>query len=658
MLLIPLSGAFVSSAQYPDSTNFKAKNNHNHQVSDSNAHALIPYQLKAGNYYVINNSLFFATKDTLVQLTDTTAVFFKKGTTKDEKDFFEGLKEKSESNKLTQSLYSAILRDKNKKIIPYVQSNKAFLPFKGKTIESIRIKKIDVYGPNVYDTLAIPNKVWEKQYNNIHFNTLDIRIKNSLLFKPGDRVDPFRLADNERILREYPSIQDARILIKVNPVDTNKVDLIVVTQDAMPVSIGGQLYSFDRGRLDLIHTNLFGVGHEQINRIYIDGSTTNKKGYHGLYKMNNIYKTFIDSKIEYYHVDQKEYFGGGVSRKFVTPEIKFAGGFNEYWFNDKPDYFYGDTTLSIPVKYQTTDFWLGRNFRINHHELYEGLRPGLNFSGRFLQKHFTQRPLTFADSNQYFYNSVQFLGKVGFSLQNFYKSNMIFSSGNTEDVPTGFLLEWTFGPEFNDYYNRFYSGLSFSTAKITSKQFYFYMRLSGGSYFTNGQPEQSVINCDFNTFSPLIKMRKNLFRQFIDIHLMRGFNRYPYETLRLTDDVTGLRSFSYIGAMGNYRASVKIESVYYPKFYYYGFGTTFFTFADIGSVGTQLRDFFHTPFYASIGGGFRIRNNNFVFNSLEIRLAWFPLIPEGKPLNFYMSSEQQLNLNNFTPGIPGVVEFK
>ncbi len=71
--------------------------------------------------------------------------------------------------------------------------------------------------------------------NSTHVNTNEKIIRKNLLFAAGDTISPLILSDNERILRQLPYIDDARIIVV--PVSDEEADIIVVTKDVY--SIGG-----------------------------------------------------------------------------------------------------------------------------------------------------------------------------------------------------------------------------------------------------------------------------------------------------------------------------------------------------------------------------------------------------------------------------------
>ena len=73
--------------------------------------------------------------------------------------------------------------------------------YTGKNIRNIRINNVGFEG-DVNDTLKRNGGFGVKIGNALHKNTTIRVIENNLLFKAGEKLNPFLLADNERHLRD------------------------------------------------------------------------------------------------------------------------------------------------------------------------------------------------------------------------------------------------------------------------------------------------------------------------------------------------------------------------------------------------------------------------------------------------------------------------
>jgi hypothetical protein len=125
--------------------------------------------------------------------------------------------EQSISADLLHLLQRTVFRDTTGRSFNYTErfkkSEELFKPFSGLLIADIYIENIPVFGGSIYDTTVYRLTRPEKSGNAIHTNTKEKVIYNNLLFKKGDKINPFQLADNERLLRSLSFIKDAKIIV-------------------------------------------------------------------------------------------------------------------------------------------------------------------------------------------------------------------------------------------------------------------------------------------------------------------------------------------------------------------------------------------------------------------------------------------------------------
>jgi len=104
--------------------------------------------------------------------------------------------------------------------------NNPFIKYAGKTIRHIYIRNVGFEG-DVKDTTKVNGGFGVKLGNALHKNTRQKIIANNLLFKEGDKLNPYMLTDNERYLRDLDYIQDALIIVQPVTGDDD-VDLLVL----------------------------------------------------------------------------------------------------------------------------------------------------------------------------------------------------------------------------------------------------------------------------------------------------------------------------------------------------------------------------------------------------------------------------------------------
>src|SRR5262249_54275583 len=83
----------------------------------------------------------------------------------------------------------------------FQRSEDGFRPFAGKVIRRVIIRNLS-FGENVNDTSSSIISTLTRLADRLQTNTKDWAVRELLFVKKGQLVDPYRLADNERFLRD------------------------------------------------------------------------------------------------------------------------------------------------------------------------------------------------------------------------------------------------------------------------------------------------------------------------------------------------------------------------------------------------------------------------------------------------------------------------
>ncbi len=100
-----------------------------------------------------------------------------------------------------------------------INSESPYLKYEGKIIRHIIVKRIG-FEQTVLDTTQVFKTFISNAANRIHSDTRETVVRNYLYIKEGKPLNAFRVADNERTIRNLDFILDARIhvkTIKANP---------------------------------------------------------------------------------------------------------------------------------------------------------------------------------------------------------------------------------------------------------------------------------------------------------------------------------------------------------------------------------------------------------------------------------------------------------
>jgi len=577
--------------------------------------------------------------------------------------FFDSLELRAQRSNWSQQLHDIVITaprkpDQTDSLITESSSN-PFMFHGGKFIRSIKYTKLEPFGPGIFDTTGQPGSRVEKFANDMHRITQDRVIKNHLLFRQGDLLNPNEFADNERILRELPFIQDVRIHIKEAGPGSDSVDVLILVKDNFSIGAGGALFDYDAGRLNVFDKNLFGLGHELHMAFYWDGERSPLTGNEIYYLANNLGGSFINAKLRYAQIFESESYEVDLHRRFFTPDIKWAGALGTERTRARNYINYADTAGEfMTVKYNIYDAWAGRSFYLQSQNKFTKNRLNLVVATRLFRNHYIDRPEVSDNSFYQFHNKHLWLNSLSISSQSFFRSNLILDFGRTEDVPQGMLFSFTAGYELGEFDNRFYSGASLSMGGYISNFGYLHGRFEGGGFMKDEfYVQQGVINAEIDYFTPLFIINRHKLRHFLNAQYLKGIRRFPDEFVRI-NDIEGIRGFRTDIPAGQQKLVLNYEVDAFTPYYIYGFRFVWFGFADIGIVGPENKKWHDGSFFSGIGMGLRIRNERLVFETITIRLGYYPNHPEKSfPLFVDLYGEERLNPELFYVTKPDIVDF-
>lgn len=600
-------------------------------------------------------------KDTVLILADT--LFYRVSG-----NFYQRLHEKWRDRKWTKNLFKLLFKLPSEEIrldtTNFVKSENPFLEFGNQRVGEITLTKLQPLGTSLERPNVRPKSILQKAGNTVNFKTRDRVILNTLLFETGDLVNPLLIADNERIIRELPYIKDARIYLKPRNDGSDIVDIEILTKDVLALSFDVDARDFDAGLLRINHKNIFGSGHEFDNRIGIDNSSKQKISYEVRYRVPNIKKTFTSFEIDYSNTLNRDFSRIILQRDFVAPKIKYAGGIeisNQRLRTQQISNIESDQEFDSQIInewYDFQDFWLARAFPLGLKDPVLNQRTRLIISGRLNNIDYSLRPPVAIGLNEYFHDRTSALFSVGVSQRRYFKDQLIFGYGRTEDIPYGSLMELTGGYEWGEFKDRYFFGGKLSRGGYVGNAGYFFGGLSLESYLYNQRFEQGAFGADFRFFSPLIDLKRWKFRQFINISYDYGIGRLPNEFVDIRDR-NGIRGLKSNTLRGTQRFLINIETVSFTPLEALQFRFAMFGFVDIGFVNDGERDIFREKSQKGIGLGVRIRNDNLTFRAIEIRFAYYPDAPIGIPMtDLDLSGNSGFRFSDFLINKPGATQFR
>jgi hypothetical protein len=530
----------------------------------------------------------------------------------------------------------------------------AFSKFSGKIIRKIAIKTLNPFGASIYDTSSAAITSIGKALNAVHINTRKHVIRKNLLLHPGDAIKPEILADNERILRDLISIDNARIIVTPCGTESDSVDLLIVVKDVWSIGFDIPTITTNKVLFRLYDANFLGMNDYLGTKLSIKtGRSPFFRFDGGNYYYTNINGSFIDASLDFSTSDNGNLdLTFSLYRSFLTNYTKWAGALslrflkNSTWIND---------TLEATTYFYDQNIWNGWSLT--------PVKPPdftrLIISAAAYRRHFTSRPLITIDSNRMFYNQLHLLASLSISKNQYYLTDYLSSFGKTENLPYGYLFQLTIGKEYTDFYQRFYSGFTISAGDFFNKIGYFQASLKFGSYLYQGGFEDGILKLSTLYFTPLKTFGHSRYRlrTFFTTEYRYGFNfrSNNRDYYNINDKLKIDRYKDSDIFKGTQVISARLSMVIYTPWYLYGFRFALYEQIQGGMCSVIHQPLWTSQFISGFGAGVVIKNDNLVFPNFMIGGYFYPNTFGGISMfQGVLSSDIGDNLSDFNVSAPHV----
>lgn len=540
------------------------------------------------------------------------------------------LRKEEQKIKTTQGLnktlaFASYLNYSDRTVDRIITGKEEFEPHRGKFIRNIEIKIIAPYGVTIEKPEADRFNRFQKFANGIQIKTKDWVVRNDLLFKTGETVDPILFADTEKNLWERQTFKDVKIfLIPVDGTD-NLVDVMIMVQDKWSWSLNFSV-QFNKVTGGITFQNFMGLPQSIAVGAALNYRKDNFYSVYAIYKYDNIRRSHIDVKIagDYSPLNK----GGSlrISRDFFSANTKWAGHIKTSLYRESanvPNQF----SSSIPTNtfYNTQDVWLATSIKMPSlkNARYDLVR--MILSARMKRMDYLTRPyLRSADGTQTFIARTYFLGSLGFANWDYYVDHSVYYLGQAEYFNKGLNGALILGFDYDEELSkRFYSGVQLDYGKFIPKFGYLNSRLGYGGFTKKDSYQQILFKISEKFYSAPIKLgNRFVMRQIISADVNLGFNR-PIGRELVVNNQNGLRGVFVNYIRGTRSYVFNFETVVYPTFKILGFSSCAFMFADIAvvqGVGSA------TTLSQAYGAGVRLRNLKFGIGYFELSFAYYPKI--------------------------------
>ncbi|MFA0961957.1 hypothetical protein AB9P05_09130 [Roseivirga sp. BDSF3-8] len=508
-----------------------------------------------------------------------------------------------------------------------VQSEIYYEPYRRGIINQVSVEEVPIIGGDIIDTTR--ETKGKSFLNRVLPPTSKRLILANILFTVGDTLDPFIIADSERLLRQLPYVRDARIYVLNDLSEPGEVSATIVIQPRFPLSFTGRFDGFRNYSLLLVNRNIGGSGN-QIQAGYVRNRNSQQpNGYEASFTSRNLGHSFTQVSLSLADNWLEERKLLTFSKPFISPLTEYGGGFEAGSISRRESRIYADTTYFSPVSFQFQDGWFGRAITFGQQR-----RRTLTGALRLGNYDFQKRPEVKADSNIRFQDRQFVLTSLTYQYRRYLKSNYIFAFGITEDLPVGYSASLIAGRDFSEFGNRPYLGGRVGWAFYYPPIGYIHFNYGMGGLRENGEWSGLANRYRVDYFMPILLVGSTRVRNFARLQVNKGVDAFAPETDELDDDIRGLHGE---GMALRTLWSGSIESVWFTPGSLYGFRFAPYGFVDMGAL-PEDRDRPRGELYAGVGAGCRIRNESLVFRTIEFHTTLYPAPPlGGSALQFYIS---------------------
>ncbi len=540
--------------------------------------------------------------------------------------------------------------------------------YTGKRINSITIEQHD-FLTSIDSKDSKMKDLFSKLGNNLQSNSKSRAIKENLFFKEWDVFDPSIIAYNEKWLRDLSYIQDAKIMAMITPYDTNQVDIIVVTKDLF--SYGGEvlLNNKDAYSAKLNNINLLGSGNSVQVIQNFENERKPKSGWGYDVGLSNILGTFIsvnagvnqfgNNLVNNDLSAKKNYIS--VQRPILHPNSKWLGGMeyletvNENVFPGKWDSIF-DQQLNYNLKHK--DIWVGYQLTKNKKQInINEYRQFIQY--RHLENNFKERPIDYLLQLDRNYQNLK-ANFLSYTLvkQSVYRTRYLYGLGRYEDLPIGQSLTWTTGQYKIEQDHSAYLGFKFEQYKLSKKENYTHIIANIASSYINQSLQDIRFLSSLEQFSKLKYLNNGLgYRQIINLSFTQTLRNKYNESLRI-NSIYGIPQLNKEQIKGGTRISSNWETVFYNNRALWGFKSAPFVFGNITYIRTMGDPILKGDIYTAIGSGLRVRNENLVFGTIELKGCYFPRTNQQlSPWNFSLITNLRYKYNSNIVEKPNFVEI-
>jgi hypothetical protein len=491
-----------------------------------------------------------------------------------------------------------------------------FVPWAGRTIEVVIVHPVLRFEREAADG-SVSRGVVERLTSSVWSYTRESIVRQYLLFAAGDRVDPYKLADSERLVRQLEYMNDARVMVL--PIAGGEtVAIVVETRDRFPLGVTGTIHNKDRFDGSVYLTNTFGVGLRVDAKLLVNNAAEPSRGHRIYLEKGNAFGSFVNARVEHEDSWRELKRSATLDRPASHPDIRWVGG-AQWQRTDVRD------NAGVPYDFEQNDAWIGRVLRLNEDDpfraaLFKGRRQTLTPAVSYLDVDHHARPEVRADTLRQYHDRHVYLASLTYRDLADYKTSYLFRMGETEDVSDGFAVRATLGYEDGEFLERALGYLEYSNLRLADTGRLRWFSAGIGGHLHAGRFEDGLATARFGAITPLMGQEAWRQRWYLQVEAMTGLKRTTSDGLDLSRG-PGIHDLPRNRVRGDKRVTGKVEWRIFTPWRLLGFDTMLLNYADVGVVGGQSDPLLDKKIYGAIGTGVRFYNPDLVIPTVELRVG-------------------------------------
>ncbi len=185
------------------------------------------------------------------------------------------------------------------------------------------------------------------------------------------------------------------------------------------------------------------------------------------------------------------------------------------------------------------------------------------------------------------------------------------------------------------------------------------MKAQAGSIFLDNELKQGLFSFETRYFSNLLKIKKR-YNSRINVwgFYATGINRFNNEKMFVLN-LFRSHAYNLYKFEGNQQLNTCLGITTFTPWYLYGFRFAYELFFETTQIGPSNKSVFKNRMYSGIGLGVKIKNEDLVFETIELGFVFFPVVrQDDSHLRFWVTIKPTGIFKGFEAEKPKIIPYQ